>query len=105
MKKEYKDFILDLRDRMITSNIKDACLNFMQGHPQMFNDTTNGDRKIMNIAMSVCICVDDEKNIALDPGFITIDIGIKNGYSEHFGSGNRYWNNDLEEENNDEQNM
>ena len=97
MKKETKDFILELRDRMFKSNIKDTCLNFMKGHPQMFSDTVTGNGKIMSIQMSVCI-VCNEKDIATDPGFISIDIGRDN-YSEHFESGARYWNNKPEEEN------
>lgn len=99
MKKETKDFILDIRDRMFKSNIKDACMNFMQLHPGMFKDTTDAKRKIMSINMSVCICC-AEADIGKDPGFITIDVDAENIYSEHFDSGNVYWNNKTEEKSN-----
>lgn len=100
MEKEIKKFILDIRDRMFKSNIKDACMNFMRLHPEMFSDTLTGDRKVMSIAMSVAIvCEEDE--IPTDPGFITIDVDKENNYSEHFETGARYWNNELEEESND----
>lgn len=97
MKKETKDFILDLRDRLLTSNIKDACLNFMKLHPGMFSDTLHSDSKVMSINMSVCICAKEEE-IAIDPGFITISLDKDNTYSEHFDTNNSYWNNKLEEE-------
>ena len=99
MKKETKDFILDIRDRMFKSNIKDACMNFMRLHPEMFKDTVSGDGKVMSIDMSVVI-VCKEEEIPMDPGFITITVSNNNTYSEHFETGRKYWNNELEEENN-----
>lgn len=100
MKKETKKFVLDIRDRMFKSNIKDACMNFMRLHPEMFSDTMTNDGKVMSIVMSVAI-VCKEEEISTDPGFITISVDKENNYSEHFETGARYWNNELEEENND----
>ena len=98
MKKEIKDFILDIRDRMLKSNIKDACLNFMKLHPGMFSDTLTGDVKVMSIVMSVAI-VCKEEEISTDPGFITISVDKENSYSEHFETRVKYWNNEPEDNN------
>lgn len=99
MKKETKDFILDLRNKLLKSNIKDACLNFMKLHPGMFSDTLHSDSKVMSINMSVCICAKEE-DIAMDPGFITIDLDKDNSFSEHFHDNRSsvYWNNEQEED-------
>ena len=102
MEQRNKDFILDIRDRMLTSNIKDACLNYMKTHPQMFSDAISGDNKVMSITLSVSM-VCKEEEIPTDPGFITISVDKDNTYSEHFESHRKYWNN--EEEESDEQDM
>lgn len=100
MEQRTKDFILDIRDRMLISNITESCMCFMKEHPQMFEDTTDSERKVMSIGISVAI-VCKEEEIPTDPGFITIFVDKENNYSEHFKTGARYWNNELEEESND----
>ena len=97
MKQQNKDFILDIRNRMLKSNIIESCLAFMRTHPQMFVDTVSGDGKVMSITMSVAI-VCKEEEIPTEPGFITIAVDKENNYSEHFETGVQYWNNEPEEE-------
>lgn len=101
MEQQNKDFILDIRDRMIKSNIIESCLNYMKTHPQMFDDARD-NKKVMSVMLSVAI-VCKEEEIPTDPGFITISVDKDNTYSEHFVSHRKYWNN--EEEENNEQDM
>ena len=89
----HKDFAIKLADMLKDSGIKDACLNFMHKHPEMFSDTISSDGKIMSIGMSVAI-VADEDEITTDPGFMTVTLGKDNDYSEHFEYNNQYWNNE-----------
>lgn len=90
----HKDFAIKLASMLKDSGIKDACLNFMHEHPEMFKDTSSGDSKIMNINMSVVIVADVDK-IKADPGFIVIDVGSGNNYIEHFEYNSKYWNNKI----------
>lgn len=93
----HKDFAIKLASMLKDSGIKDTCLNFMHDHPEMFSDTISGNSKVMNINMSVAIvCKEDE--IKADPGFIVIDVGSDNNYSEHYECNSKYWNHKLEED-------
>lgn len=86
-----KDFAIKLASKLEDSGIKDACMNFMHEHPEMFVDTYSGDGKIMSISMSVTV-VSAEDKIKTDPGFINVILDKDNVYSKHYKHNNVYWN-------------
>ena len=89
----HKDFVIKLANMLKDSGIKDTCLNFIHEHPEMFDDTISGDKKVMSVIMSVAIVADKDK-IATDQGFITITLDKDNYYSEHFKHNVKLWNNE-----------